>query len=489
MSQKTNPTSLRLRKNNQNFSCPWFADFFFTENYHYEFEKRKYIDAFLRETKYSKAFFSGNNSYKESSIFLFISDMRADRKEKQEIFKSKPLTFNKPVASSKQVSNLSRGQWKDKKSHSEISIIDVLQKKYTRDNKVSFPFFPVHLIPKLSLPKENPLMLSRNDESMETKYKPVLFTPKAESKVRKTGKSFSFQGQDTKARFLNWVENNFYVFLSLQHKDLYKNYWQQVFQSSFFAAQNDNAFSLSKSKHKEEGQYETLMVLFLRKEIRNCFLKIKQNYSLFSSRPSNNNENNLALHSENGRNIFYGLHTHKSPQDFFMCNQTQNIEPFFGLSRLDTKKQIMNTEEKAQYENIYSKAVWLYAYKKTLSLFAREATHFHPIRFVRDYQNVNSLLDQIVFLLEKRVSFRQITSKLFRDLSENLQIKGVRISCSGRMGGRSKKAQKAKMQSYSSGETSLSAFSSKLLFGSQSAFTPYGKVGVKLWICFEKNRC
>ena len=61
MSQKTNPTSLRLHQNNQNFSSPLFADFFFTENYHYNFEIENYITAFLRETQYSKAFFSAKN--------------------------------------------------------------------------------------------------------------------------------------------------------------------------------------------------------------------------------------------------------------------------------------------------------------------------------------------------------------------------------------------------------------------------------------------
>ena len=109
---------------------------------------------------------------------------------------------------------------------------------------------------------------------------------------------------------------------------------------------------------------------------------------------------------------------------------------------------------------------------------------FEPIRFVNTAQSVTPLLDRIVSLLEKRVSFKDIKVKAFRDV-ENIEfIKGIRFTCSGRLGGRSKKAQKAKMQTYQWGETTLNAFSSNVVFGSKSASTPYGKVGVKIWLSF-----
>lgn len=109
---------------------------------------------------------------------------------------------------------------------------------------------------------------------------------------------------------------------------------------------------------------------------------------------------------------------------------------------------------------------------------------FEPIRFVNTAQSVTALIDRIVGLLEKRVSFKDIKAKAFKDVENNRFIKGVRFTCSGRLGGRSKKAQKAKMQSYQWGETTLNAFSSNVVFASKSATTPYGKVGVKIWLSF-----
>ena len=119
--------------------------------------------------------------------------------------------------------------------------------------------------------------------------------------------------------------------------------------------------------------------------------------------------------------------------------------------------------------------------------FFRVSTEMQAIRFIRDRQSVVSLLNQIIWCLEKRVGWRKIRSFLEKDFLKNPQIKGIRLRCSGRLGGRSKKAQKAKSETTSFGETSLSAFSSRLTFASQSASTPFGKVGVKLWICFKNT--
>ena len=109
---------------------------------------------------------------------------------------------------------------------------------------------------------------------------------------------------------------------------------------------------------------------------------------------------------------------------------------------------------------------------------------FEPIRFVNTAQSVTALLDRIEGLLEKRITFKDLKVKAFKDVENIGFIKGVRFTCSGRLGGRSKKAQKAKMQTYQWGETTLNAFSSNVVFASKSASTPYGKVGVKIWLSF-----
>ena len=108
-----------------------------------------------------------------------------------------------------------------------------------------------------------------------------------------------------------------------------------------------------------------------------------------------------------------------------------------------------------------------------------------PVRAISPFQSVDFLLESIAYLLQRKSSFRQIKDDIFRELDQYQLIKGARLSCAGRLGGRSKKAQKAKTQTAQWGETSLTVFSSRLAFASKGVRTTYGKVGVKLWLCYR----
>ena len=108
-----------------------------------------------------------------------------------------------------------------------------------------------------------------------------------------------------------------------------------------------------------------------------------------------------------------------------------------------------------------------------------------PVRAISPFQSADFLLESIAYLLQRKSSFRQIKDDIFRELDQYQLIKGARLSCAGRLGGRSKKAQKAKTQTAQWGETSLTVFSSRLAFASKGVRTTYGKVGVKLWLCYR----
>ena len=101
-----------------------------------------------------------------------------------------------------------------------------------------------------------------------------------------------------------------------------------------------------------------------------------------------------------------------------------------------------------------------------------------------DGQAASFLSEEIAYYLERRVPFRRIKQLLLRELRTNY-IEGVRVSCSGRVGGRSKKAQRARGEKFQWGQTSSHVFSSRLAFASRSALTSFGKVGIKVWICYK----
>ena len=101
------------------------------------------------------------------------------------------------------------------------------------------------------------------------------------------------------------------------------------------------------------------------------------------------------------------------------------------------------------------------------------------------HQNPLFLATQVVFSLEERIPFRRLKHRIIREISKDNAIKGVRITCSGRVAARSKKAQKAKTESIQWGQTSLHVFSDFVHFASKSARTGFGKIGVKVWICYR----
>lgn len=108
----------------------------------------------------------------------------------------------------------------------------------------------------------------------------------------------------------------------------------------------------------------------------------------------------------------------------------------------------------------------------------------YPYKSIEEEQTAQFLSEEIAYYLERRVPFRRIKQTLMREV-ERKYIEGVRVSCSGRVGGRSKKAQRAREESFQWGQTSSHVFSSKLCFASRSALTPFGKIGIKVWICYK----
>lgn len=112
--------------------------------------------------------------------------------------------------------------------------------------------------------------------------------------------------------------------------------------------------------------------------------------------------------------------------------------------------------------------------------------NFHLYRLENEDQAAQLLLEEVIYYLEKRVPFRRLKSVLVQEL-EGGHMEGVRVVCSGRVGGRSKKAQRARKEGFQLGQTSSHVFSSRLSFACGSGLTSFGKVGVKVWICYRQS--
>jgi len=91
------------------------------------------------------------------------------------------------------------------------------------------------------------------------------------------------------------------------------------------------------------------------------------------------------------------------------------------------------------------------------------------------------LAQYIAVSLLQRESFRRITQKIIKKVSETSNILGLRIICSGRFGG----AEMARVESVRYGQTSLHVFSKKIDYSLRTALIPQGLFGIKVWLCFK----
>ncbi len=86
--------------------------------------------------------------------------------------------------------------------------------------------------------------------------------------------------------------------------------------------------------------------------------------------------------------------------------------------------------------------------------------------------------ENVALQLENRVSFRRAMKQTIGRAMKS-GVKGIKIQCSGRLGG----AEMARRESYNEGNIPLQTLRADIDYGFAEADTTYGKIGVKVWIC------
>lgn len=85
--------------------------------------------------------------------------------------------------------------------------------------------------------------------------------------------------------------------------------------------------------------------------------------------------------------------------------------------------------------------------------------------------------DAIAQQLERRVAFRRAMKRSVQS-AMRLGAEGIRINCSGRLGG----AEIARIEWYREGRVPLHTLRADIDYGVGTAFTTYGTCGIKVWI-------
>jgi len=223
----------------------------------------------------------------------------------------------------------------------------------------------------------------------------------------------------------------------------------------------------------------------------------KENKNLYRFIDSFDNTKSLVF---NKKIVDYLGNSYNSPQNHFFKNNQKHFENEKILSLfknfLFTSKTLQmqyslffKNNEKLNNCLVESQLNTSFKYNRSLethlSNFINSDVSLIPFRISSEWQDAGYIADEIVYLLERRIGFRQIKNRLIRQFVENPHIQGVRITCSGRVGGKSKKAQRAKIETIKYGQTSLHIFSSQIDFAVRTAHTPLGSTGIKIWVCYK----
>lgn len=83
----------------------------------------------------------------------------------------------------------------------------------------------------------------------------------------------------------------------------------------------------------------------------------------------------------------------------------------------------------------------------------------------------------VALQLEKRIAFRRAMKRAMEQAISS-GAKGIKISCSGRLGG----AEMSRRETYKIGKLPLQTFRADIDYGFAEALTTYGILGVKTWI-------
>lgn len=80
--------------------------------------------------------------------------------------------------------------------------------------------------------------------------------------------------------------------------------------------------------------------------------------------------------------------------------------------------------------------------------------------------------------LANRVAFRRAMRKAIQSAMRQPQVKGIKVVCSGRLGG----AEMGRTERYHEGRVPLHTLRAEIDYGTHEAHTTFGRIGVKVWI-------
>nr|YP_009138117.1 ribosomal protein S3 [Lobosphaera incisa]AKF78675.1 ribosomal protein S3 [Lobosphaera incisa] len=467
MGQKVNPVSLRLEKTNKHFDCCWYSDYNYTNLIVQDLKIQNYISSVLKQIKYPEPHFLIKNLPFKISINFFFCNPINSRKIRLSKFRLPPEKTEK-VKEYKKNRNLFGG---------------------LPQTTSSQRFFP--LIGSESTPLKTMQSTSLCGALLKQQMEEPFFLPKKLSPIN-----------EKKKGFLTTNKKN--TFLHTSH----------TFLKSIVCSPPKKSPATNHKKLADKiTAYIYSMGVF---DHSTLHLKINPAFSEIDKVPPipfvNNGENDLFFYVKNINQRLSPVRTQTGVQIlirhwilfvYFSLKQNllvekQNIMANTQLLQIYDREQkwgnpVFSSSKNCVISNNPLSPLPQYVIspfrdhmESIISNQLKLGVNLTSLRNLDDTQSSLFLVEEIVNYLQRRVSFRTIKNQIMKEVLKSKNIRGIRIAFSGRLGGRSKKAQRSKTEYLRWGQTSLHVFSSQISFAHKAASTRFGLLGVKVWICFKE---
>ncbi|GBE29146.1 MAG TPA: 30S ribosomal protein S3 [Bacteroidetes bacterium] len=116
--------------------------------------------------------------------------------------------------------------------------------------------------------------------------------------------------------------------------------------------------------------------------------------------------------------------------------------------------------------------------KAELALYTGKDVQLNIFEVKRPETEAALVAESIAHQLRGRVSFRRAMKKSIQS-AMRMGAEGIKVQCSGRLGG----AEMSRTEMYKEGRVPLHTLRADIDYSQQTAFTTYGTIGVKVWIC------
>jgi small subunit ribosomal protein S3 len=116
--------------------------------------------------------------------------------------------------------------------------------------------------------------------------------------------------------------------------------------------------------------------------------------------------------------------------------------------------------------------------KKDLQKFTKNEVFLNIVEVRKAEIDAQLVAENIATQLERRIAFRRAMKKAIQTAMK-FGAKGIRVACSGRLGG----AEMARYEWYREGRVPLHTLRADIDYGFAQGMTTYGTIGCKVWIC------